>query len=315
RDMFVMSEEIVKKQVAMTSDLHSVKADMESYDSHFRELESFSLNTSASIQRIARDTDTLDTKALFLAQNINAVKKSLPELNNKISLLAENISDIKYDTDKMKESNDRINVAVISLNDSVNIVKLTSTNTSRMIMKMQQDVDGCKALLEPIVENAELLQNIDQDIAVLNITIHDLKSLENDSNQVLLDINKTMQSCKSPLNETIGAMLTHLKDMDYNRTQTEHVILNSILMAAQDRDGQMENSIQNLTIKLQSVEDMNVDLANNITAADVEQDAKMDYIRGMIESSQHNLTIKLQSVEDMHVDLSNNLTAADAEQD
>ncbi|CAL4083178.1 unnamed protein product [Meganyctiphanes norvegica] len=152
RDMFVMSEEIlqhtqtvVTKQESMSRDLHSVKADVESYDSHFRDAESFSLNTSTTIQRIARDTDTLDTKSLFIAQNVNAVKKSLPELNNKLSLLAENVSAVKKYLPEIKSQ-----ISVLSPN-LYDIKNVTDTfKESNCILMAGQDRD---ATCDPVCLN------------------------------------------------------------------------------------------------------------------------------------------------------------------
>ncbi|CAL4076069.1 unnamed protein product [Meganyctiphanes norvegica] len=225
RDVFVMSEEllqhtqtVITKQDSMSSDLHSVNTD---------------------VQRIVRDTDTLDTKALFLAQNINAVKKSVPELNHKISLLALNITDVKRDTDILKESNEGINTAVVSLEDSVVSVNITSSNTSRMIMQIQQELKGLEVLVTPINEIKQSIQNIDPDIKELNASITDLKSLEMNSNQILQE--KVLEVCKSSLNATIlgddvimEQMEKHVKEINNKRTDSEHIMLNTLLMAGQD---------------------------------------------------------------------------------
>ncbi|CAL4102759.1 unnamed protein product, partial [Meganyctiphanes norvegica] len=174
---------------------------------------------SIYLQSVKADTDTLDTKALYIAQNIHAVKQSVPELKHTLSLLEQTMTD-------------GIHAAVILLEDSIESVKVKTTNTSTVLSQIQQDTNGLKALTEPIYEIKESIKGIEQGFEVAN-----------ESNHILQDIQLDIELCIGPLNATIldnnmkiEQVAKQLDEIHNNRTESEKTLPNCISLEDQDQN-------------------------------------------------------------------------------
>ncbi|CAL4120899.1 unnamed protein product [Meganyctiphanes norvegica] len=170
-----------------------------------------------TIRRDTRDTFVISEQLLQHTQTIVTTQESI---SNNLHSVKANVESREYDTNLSKESNNGIKDLVISLENIVKEVKLTSNNTSKITMQIQQDIKDFETLLEPI---------------------NDLNSFENKSNQILQDIEKGLVVFEKQLNATIPdnnmiieQMEKYLEEMNKKITISDQVILNTLLMAGQD---------------------------------------------------------------------------------
>ncbi|CAL4135562.1 unnamed protein product [Meganyctiphanes norvegica] len=102
---------------------------------------------------------------------------------------------------------------------------------------LRRDTRDMFVMSEEILQHTQSVANKQESMERdLHSVKADVKSYDSRFRELESFSLKTMKACNSPLNETIGHMLKPLEEMDNKRNQTDHDMLNSTLMAAQDRD-------------------------------------------------------------------------------
>ncbi|CAL4077337.1 unnamed protein product [Meganyctiphanes norvegica] len=246
----------------MVSDLQLVKTSVETYDDHLRELKNVNLNTAATIRQISRDTDTLDTKTLFIAQNVHVVKKSAEDINGKVSVLAQNVKDINeplvdihsqislisQNLSVVKEPVMEIHNQVILLTQNMNDVQDTAMEINSKLSLQALNISEVK---ETAMEINSKLSLQAQNISDVKETAMEINSKLSLQAQNISDVKETAME----INSKLSLQAQNISDVK----ETAMEINSKLSLQAQNISDVKETAMEinsKLSLQAQSISDV-----------------------------------------------------------
>ncbi|CAL4169329.1 unnamed protein product, partial [Meganyctiphanes norvegica] len=179
-------------------------------------------------------------KTESLAEKVQNIHNSMDGINGRSSTILNNTNTMKTMQETLASDMETAINKIVSYGECCAEVQITSTNTSRMIKEVKENMEVLKVLVEYINVTTISKQNRTQDIGNLKDPIDELKTLENESNVILKDIQQSMGVCKAHQNTIThqsNIIYEKIEEMDRNILESEGVLMNTMIMTSKEIEG------------------------------------------------------------------------------